>query len=187
MSSDWNDDLFGSHTRARKDDPATSKAAAARIMPTLTDKQRAVMEVFKQERHRRGLTQFELEEICGWHGSTWRTRVSELGMMGLLVQVGTRRISRSHDPRAEREIWFWHEYVDPTLANPLPEPPPAPLPPTNAHYDEARRLIHNQCAVCGEDAPFGTGVNLLKDHLGTWYCLKHWPNNPNKTSQSPTP
>lgn len=48
-------------------------------------------------------------------------------------------------------------------------------PPSNARYDEQGHLIHEHCAVCGADAPFGTHVNLRKDRLGTWYCLQHWP------------
>jgi hypothetical protein len=47
--------------------------------------------------------------------------------------------------------------------------------PSNARYDEEGHLIHESCAVCGADAPFGTNVNLRAGQLGTWYCLQHWP------------
>jgi hypothetical protein len=57
--------------------------------------------------------------------------------------------------------------------------PPSPVlpPPTNARLDGAGRLIHDKCAVegCDKDASFGTGVALLKGHLGTWYCREHSP------------
>src|SRR4051812_13201542 len=48
-------------------------------------------------------------------------------------------------------------------------------PPSNARYDADGHLIHETCAVCGKDAPFGTNLNLRADQLGTWYCLEHWP------------
>ena len=35
-------------------------------------------------------------------------------------------------------------------------------------------LLH-PCSVCGGDASFGSGVALLKDRLGTWYCAAHRP------------
>lgn len=47
--------------------------------------------------------------------------------------------------------------------------------PSNARLDEEGRLIHESCAVCGADAPFGTNVNLRAGQNGTWYCLQHWP------------
>src|SRR5215216_6502692 len=99
------DDLFPPHTRARAGDPWTSHAAARRIVPTLTDKQRRVHGIHRE--HQSGLTNWELETLCGSHNSTWRTRVSELVDMGLLVDSGrTRRIGTSDDPRAERVIWI---------------------------------------------------------------------------------
>ena len=45
----------------------------------------------------------------------------------------------------------------------------------NAHYDNDGHLIHNSCAVCGADAPYGFGVALRKGQLGMWYCRKHRP------------
>jgi hypothetical protein len=126
------EDMFPSYTRYRKGDPRTSRLAAEGIAPTLNDKQSKVLAAFKG--YPKGLTQWELEENFGWHGATWRTRVSELGKMGLLVNVGekygkTRRIAKSHDPRAERDIWMCPEFVDPYWRIPLPEPsddtPPA--------------------------------------------------------------
>jgi hypothetical protein len=43
----------------------------------------------------------------------------------------------------------------------------------HAYFDDKKRFIHN-CSVCGKDAGFGVGVSLLKDQLGTWFCLVHW-------------
>lgn len=28
----------------------------------------------------------------------------------------------------------------------------------------------HECAGCGGNAPFGVGVNLRKEQLGTWWC-----------------
>lgn len=43
------------------------------------------------------------------------------------------------------------------------------------HYDEAGRLI-KECLICGApDAPFGYGVFLRRDKLGTWFCKEHRP------------
>jgi hypothetical protein len=42
------------------------------------------------------------------------------------------------------------------------------------HFDKKGRFIHDCCSVCGKPASFGVGVHLLKDQLGTWYCLQHW-------------
>lgn len=37
-------------------------------------------------------------------------------------------------------------------------------------------IFWHPCSVCGSrNAPFGYGVRLLKDQLGTWYCLEHKP------------
>lgn len=172
MSED-DDDLFGSRTRARNADPWTSKAAAARIAPTLNRKQSKVLAVHRAHKH--GLTNWELETLCGSHNSTWRTRVSELVALGLIVNSGrTKRILDSDDPRSERVIWICAEYADPYLFTPMPERPPQPPPPSNARYDAAGRLTH-KCAVCGANAPFGCKVALRDDWLGTWYCEAHRP------------
>jgi hypothetical protein len=42
------------------------------------------------------------------------------------------------------------------------------------HYDAKGRFINGDCCVCGKSAGFGVGVFLLKNQLGTWYCLEHW-------------
>ena len=48
-------------------------------------------------------------------------------------------------------------------------------PETNAHYDADGHLIHDNCAICGKDAPFGVGVFLRKGQLGMWFCREHRP------------
>jgi hypothetical protein len=173
---DANDDkdLFGAHTRARKDDRWTSKAAASRIVPTLNEKQAKVLAIHRQ--YQKGLTNWELEILAGSHNSTWRTRVSELVQMGVIVDSRrTKKISDSDDPRSERTIFICREYADPYLFEPMPDQPPPPPPPTNAHYNMAGQLIHDKCAICGKDAAFGVGVFLSKGHLGMWYCKDHKP------------
>jgi hypothetical protein len=185
MSDDKDDkpkqsDMFPDYTRSRRDDPKTSKMAAKSIMPTLNERQRKVHEYMKG--CPKGQTEWEVEEAFGWHGSTWRTRMSELGEMGLLVIVGEkygkrRRIPQSHDPRAERDIWMCPEFVDPYWREPLPENPPPPASTeTNAHYDNQGRFIHNKCAVEGCTASPGHSVGFFprEGKLGLWYCKEHW-------------
>jgi hypothetical protein len=126
------DDLFGAHTRSRKDDPWTSKAAAGRIAETLTEKQSKVYAIYRDHPH--GLTEWEIEKICGSHGATWRTRVSELEQMGLLVKDGTRSVKDSYNPRAQRVIWKCKEFANPVLfTEPEPKRNPSAL-----------------CKVCGQ-------------------------------------
>lgn len=38
------------------------------------------------------------------------------------------------------------------------------------------RTHTHTCAIegCEEDAPFGTGVSLLNERVGTWHCFAHW-------------
>ena len=176
------DDLFGWETRARTDDPWTSKAAAKRIMRSITDKHRKVQEVHRA--HRKGLTDWELEEICRDHGATYRTRRQELSNPEwfnppYIINSGkTKKNAESEHPETERIIWLWAEYADPYLRSPMPARPPepeAPPPPTNAHLDKDGNLIHDKCATCGAPAAHGIGVALRKGHLGMWYCAKHVP------------
>lgn len=183
MSTDDDEqrDLFGIHeqTRSRTTDPWTSKAAARRIMRVLSDKHRQVKEIHRQ--HPKGLTDWELEELCRDHGATYRTRRQELSNPEwfnppYIVNSSRTKCNRESDhPETERIVWVWWEYLDPTLAQPLPESA-SMLRSTNAHFDGGR-LIHETCAVCGKaGAPFGVGVSLKAGHLGMWYCAEHKPN-----------
>lgn len=47
----------------------------------------------------------------------------------------------------------------------ITETPDRPPPPPFEHW----------CKVCGDPAGFGYDVALLKDKLGTWYCMPHRP------------
>jgi hypothetical protein len=48
-----------------------------------------------------GMTDFELEEIFGNHGSTYRTRRSELTEQGLIIDTGRTRVQRGRN----RIVW----------------------------------------------------------------------------------
>lgn len=57
-----------------------------------------------------------------------------------------------------------------------PAPPPQEPLPTNAHFDEAGRFIHDKCISCGKHgAPFGVAAFVRKDQLGQWYCFECRP------------
>jgi hypothetical protein len=64
--------------------------------------------------------------------------------------------------------------IQPDLFSDEPTSPPAPLT-TNAYFDEAGHFIHDKCATCGADAPFGVDYVPRQGKLGMWYCRKHWP------------
>lgn len=36
-------------------------------------------------------------------------------------------------------------------------------------------MFAHPCAICGQNAPFGYSVNLLRGVKGTWYCADHRP------------
>lgn len=97
-------DLFPAHTRARTDDPATSHAAAARIVGTLREKQARVFTLLKV--HREGLTNWEIEDFLGDHGATWRTRTSELVRLGLVTDSGRTRIITKSKSNHQRVVWI---------------------------------------------------------------------------------
>jgi hypothetical protein len=42
------------------------------------------------------------------------------------------------------------------------------------HFDGNDNFIH-RCCKCGHEAPFGFGVSLGRERLGTWYCANHKP------------
>jgi hypothetical protein len=87
------------HQLTRRDDPHTSFEAAAKVVPKLREMHKLVWETLRK--HPNGLTDIELEEICGSHGSTYRTRRSELVAMGLVIDTGTTRVINGHN----RKVW----------------------------------------------------------------------------------
>ena len=111
-------DLFGdapysprtAHELARGTDPQTSHDAAERILSKLGKLQREVYGVIK--RHgASGITLWEIEEIFGNHGSTYRTRVAELcgkGSAGTAVNPPLVKDSgRTRKIRGrERTVWI---------------------------------------------------------------------------------
>ena len=82
-----------------------------RIIATLNKKQMKAWTVLLQ--HERGLTNWEVETLCGAHNSTWRTRVSELVKKKLVVDSGrSKRIPDSDDADRYRTIWICKRYYD---------------------------------------------------------------------------
>ena len=80
-------DLF---TLTRRNDPETSRGAAARIYPRLTELQQRVYDWFTQygpATHKELVAHFKRISPESSE-STWRTRVSELRDQGLIVAVG---------------------------------------------------------------------------------------------------
>jgi predicted transcriptional regulator len=73
---------------ARRTDPATSKAAAAAIVPKLGELQRAVLEAVRLYP---GRTRNELARIHDWHPSEVSKRLPELERQGLVTR-GPERV-----------------------------------------------------------------------------------------------
>jgi len=86
--------------QARRTDPPTSHQAAQRVTPKLRPIQQKVLEALRVA-GTRGLTDIELEEKCGSHGSTFRTRRSELVTAGLVRDSGTKR----YQAGSSRIVW----------------------------------------------------------------------------------
>jgi hypothetical protein len=91
-------DLFAPHTRARVTDPGTSFAAARQVAPKMTALRRVVLLHFARLRT---MTDLDLESLCSDHGSTYRTRRSELAAMGYIADSGERRMQRG----SNRVLW----------------------------------------------------------------------------------
>ena len=72
---------------ARQQNPSTSYHAADGIVHKLRPLQLKVLEVLKAAGPD-GLADFEIEERCGDHGSTYRTRRAELVEVGLVRDSG---------------------------------------------------------------------------------------------------
>jgi hypothetical protein len=93
----------------RREDPATSFDAAARIVPQLKELQRVVFEVLL-EAGPHGLTDIELDVRCitkhGKRGySTYRTRRAELVELGYVGDSGRKRFLEGSD----RKVWVIKE------------------------------------------------------------------------------
>lgn len=85
---------------ARKTDPVTSHEAAENIVDELRPLQKQVLEELRAAGSA-GLTDYELEARCGSHGSTFRTRRSELVAAGLVVDSGRKTLQAG----SNRIIW----------------------------------------------------------------------------------
>ncbi len=68
----------------------TSRQAALAVLSKKTELQRLVLSKFVGAGSR-GLTHYELEELCDDHGSTMRTRCAELVEQGLVIDSGEKR------------------------------------------------------------------------------------------------
>jgi hypothetical protein len=84
----------------RRADPATSFAAASSVVKKLRPIQEKVLAELRAA-GAAGLTDLELEERCGSHGSTFRTRRSELVDAGLVRDSGVKR----HQAGSNRIVW----------------------------------------------------------------------------------
>ena len=86
-------DLFGNDNArafARREDPDTSRDAAAGITLHLRELQRQVL-AFAEARGRLGFIDPDMAAHFECHGSTYRTRRSELVEMGLIADTCERR------------------------------------------------------------------------------------------------
>ncbi|RYD66024.1 MAG: hypothetical protein EOP83_06005 [Verrucomicrobiaceae bacterium] len=88
---------------ARNTDPSTSHEAASAILKDRTAIQRRVMEEFDKA-GAYGLTDYELEDRCGSHNSTFRTRRAELVDLGHVRDSGKKRVHRELNNR-QRVVW----------------------------------------------------------------------------------
>jgi hypothetical protein len=88
MSDDDHDDQDDIRTLYRSGDPDTSEDAAWRIVDQLKELQKTVLSYHVQ--FPRGLDDYSLEEMCGSHNSTYRSRRAELVGLGLLEDSGER-------------------------------------------------------------------------------------------------
>jgi len=91
-------DVHGMH---RKSDPHTSVEAAESVVGKLRELQIKVLDELETAGVN-GLTDYELEERCGSHGSTYRTRRSELVEKGLVLDSGRRRVIAD----SNRIVWI---------------------------------------------------------------------------------
>jgi hypothetical protein len=92
---------------ARPTDPETSFEAAGKVAPHVRELQAKVgkrlLEVYPD-----GLTHWEIEEYFGDHGSTYRTRVSELREM--IPPLARNSGRRRHIAGGKRVVWVAVEH-----------------------------------------------------------------------------
>jgi hypothetical protein len=88
------------HQLTRRENPVTSLDAAVSIIPTLGELQRRVMDALDAA-GAHGMTDYELEQRLGSHGSTFRTRRAELVAIGLVVNTGRKRLVKGRN----RIVW----------------------------------------------------------------------------------
>lgn len=90
----WSGDTLFSEKTAkqltRRTDPGTSFQAASQVVGKLKEIQKRVLAELKSAMPE-GLTDLELEERCGSHGSTFRTRRSELVELGMVADSGRKK------------------------------------------------------------------------------------------------
>jgi hypothetical protein len=91
-------DMFPPRTRARRTDPDTSRKAAEQAAPRMTERRRIVLRHFLQFTR---MTDLDLQGLCSDHGSTFRTRRSELQKMGYVADSGERIAQRG----SNRIVW----------------------------------------------------------------------------------
>lgn len=87
---------------ARRNDPDTSHAAAAEVSPRLRELQIAVLE-YAAECGPTGFIDPEMNAHFATHGSTYRTRRSELVGKGMIADTGNRRTLP--DSNRKHAVW----------------------------------------------------------------------------------
>src|SRR5215475_6479005 len=99
-------DLFDLKGYARGDDPDTSWDTAEDILRRIRELQKLVYELILSTGEA-GITQLEIEEHFGDHGSTYRSRVSELCELGLVCDSGRRKLLMAPGKRKARNRVIW--------------------------------------------------------------------------------
>ncbi len=84
----------------RRKDPETSREAAEKVVPKLRLLQQRVLAVLRQ--YPDGLTDYQIEMLLGDHGSTYRTRRSELVALGLVRDSGHKKVING----THRTVWI---------------------------------------------------------------------------------
>lgn len=82
-------DLYAERPMSRRDDPATSKASAEVVLPSLGKIQALVLEVYRAHGPMSARVAERLREFDAYGFSTIRKRISELAAEGLLEVSGT--------------------------------------------------------------------------------------------------
>ena len=97
---DDDEDMFEweTRTRSRLTDPITSHEAAASVMHKMTKIRREVLHYFVR---RQWMTDLDLQIHFEHHGSTYRTRRSELTEMGYIADSGAKQVQGG----SNRIVW----------------------------------------------------------------------------------